>query len=297
MSEIIDGKAIAKRIREEIKGEVESLKKDKGITPKLAVILVGENPASEAYVRGKEKACTEVGIESPLYRFPTEIKEEEILKLIEKLNTDPTVHGILLQLPLPKGLDAVKILTAILPEKDVDGLHPYNMGKLFKGEEPLFIPCTPQGIIELLLSTGVEIKGKKAVVVGRSNLVGKPVAMLLLFAHATLTMCHTRTKDLKAETSAADILIAAAGKPKMVTKEMVKPGAIVIDVGISRTEKGLCGDVDFNQVKEIASYITPVPGGVGPMTVAMLLRNTVVAAKRAAKGKGPPPKVQSIISP
>lgn len=297
MSGIIDGKARAKAIREEIKTEVKALKKDEGITPKLAVILVGENPASEAYVRGKEKACTEVGIESPLYRFPTEIKEEEILKLIEKLNADPTVHGILLQLPLPKGLDAIKLLAAILPEKDVDGLHPYNMGKLFKGEDPLFVPCTPQGIMDLLLSTGAEIKGKKAVVIGRSNLVGKPIAMLLLFAHATLTMCHTRTKNLKAETLAADILVAAAGKPRMITKGMIKPGAIVIDVGISRTKEGLCGDVDFDGAKDVASYITPVPGGVGPMTVAMLLRNTVAAAKRVAKGEGPSPKVLSVISP
>ncbi|MCX5725976.1 MAG: bifunctional methylenetetrahydrofolate dehydrogenase/methenyltetrahydrofolate cyclohydrolase FolD [Candidatus Saganbacteria bacterium] len=297
MGQVIDGKSIAKRIREDIIQEILLLKREKSINPKLAVILVGENPASESYVKGKEKACTEVGIESPLYRFSSEIKQEELLALIEKLNADPTVHGILLQLPLPKGLDEIKSLEAISPEKDVDGLHPYNMGKLFKGEVPLFVPCTPQGIMDLVLSTGVEIKGKKAVVVGRSNLVGKPVGMLLLFSHATLTFCHTRTKDLKGEIKSADILIAAAGKPKMITKDMIKPGAIVIDVGINRTEKGLCGDVDFEQVKEIASYITPVPGGVGPMTVAMLLKNTLTAAKRMAEGEGPAPKIRSLIFP
>ncbi len=278
MGAVIDGKAVAKKIKEGIKSETQAFKNERGIPPKLSVVLVGDNPASLAYVRGKEKACGEVGIASETLRFPANTEENRIIKEIKKLNEDKAVHGILVQLPLPGGINQYNILETVSIEKDVDGLHPYNMGKLFKNENPSFVPCTPQGVIELILSTGVEVRGKKAVVIGRSNLVGKPTSMLLLYRHATVTICHTRTVDLAAETRAADILIAAAGKPRTVTKDMVKPGAIVIDVGISRTEKGLIGDVDFNEVKDIAAHITPVPGGVGPMTVAMLLKNTLKAA-------------------
>jgi len=276
---IIDGKAIAKGIKEGIKRDVESFKKERGVPPKLSVILVGENAASLSYVRGKEKACAEAQIDSETLRFPANIEEKRIIEEIKKLNENKSVHGILVQLPLPESVNQNNVLEAISIYKDVDGLHPYNMGKLFKNESPLFVPCTPQGIIELILSTGAEIKGKKATVIGRSNLVGKPTSILLLYRHATVTICHTRTEDLAAEARAADILVAAAGRPKTVTKDMVKPGAIVIDVGISRTEKGLIGDVDFEGAREIASHITPVPGGVGPMTVAMLLKNTLKAAQ------------------
>ena len=278
---IIDGKAVANRIKEEIKKETEAFKKERGFSPKLTVVLVGENPASLAYVRGKEKACAAVGMESETLLFPANTEEKRLIEEVKKLNENKSVHGILVQLPLPEGINQNNVLETSSIYKDVDGLHPYNMGKLFKNEDPLFVPCTPQGIIELILSTGIEIKGKKAVVIGRSNLVGKPASLLLLYRHATVTICHTRTVDLPAVTREADILIAAAGKPKTVTKDMIKPGAVVIDVGISRTEKGLIGDVDFEGAKEIAGHITPVPGGVGPMTIAMLLKNTLKAAQIA----------------
>ncbi len=280
MGQIIDGKAIAERIKLEVKSRVERLKKEKGLVPKIAVVLVGEDPASLSYIKGKEKASAEVGIESMVHRLPSDIKEESVIGLIESMNADSHIHAILVQLPLPSHINEERVLEAIDPKKDVDGLHPLNMGNLFKGKDPLFIPCTPAGILELILSTGVDITGKNAVVVGRSNLVGKPTAILLLKSHATVTICHTKTKNLGDVTVQADILVVAAGKAKIVTPKMVKRGAIVIDVGINRVESGICGDVDFEGAKEIASYITPVPGGVGPMTVAMLLKNVALAAER-----------------
>jgi methylenetetrahydrofolate dehydrogenase (NADP+)/methenyltetrahydrofolate cyclohydrolase len=275
---IIDGKKIAQEIRSEVKREVEELRK-KGVNPGLAVVLVGENPASQVYVRQKEKASEEVGIVSYKYELPEETTEEKLLSVVTELNADKKVHGILVQLPLPEHLDEKKVIEAISPVKDVDGFHPVNMGRLFTGE-PAFVPCTPQGVIELIERSGFEIKGQKAVIVGRSNIVGKPVAMLLLMRHATITMCHTRTRDLAGETKQADILVVAAGRPRVITDEMVKEGAIVIDVGINRVEGKLVGDVDFETVSRKAKAITPVPGGVGPMTVAMLMKNTLEAAKR-----------------
>jgi methylenetetrahydrofolate dehydrogenase (NADP+)/methenyltetrahydrofolate cyclohydrolase len=297
MGRIIDGKAISARIREEVRKEAGRLRDEKGIIPKLSAILVGDDPASVSYVRGKEKACAEAGIESTVHRLPSTVKEEELLGLVESINNDPSSHGILVQLPLPDEINESRVLEAILPSKDVDGLHPNNMGRLFKSEGPLFIPCTPLGIMELLLSTGVELLGKKAVIVGRSNLVGKPVAILLLEKHSTVTLCHSRTKELSRETSQADVLIAAVGKPGIIKGSMVKPGAIVIDVGTTRTEKGITGDVDFNSAKDVASYITPVPGGVGPMTIAMLLKNVLSGAKRIGEKPAPqPPEIQAFIA-
>lgn len=276
-AKIIDGNAIAKQIREELKIEVEKLQKEKNITPGLAVVLVGENPASQVYVRMKEKACEEVGVYSRKITLPQNTKEEEILEIIDELNSDDKIHGILVQLPLPDQIDENKILNRVDPDKDVDGFHPVNVGRLVIGE-PLFVACTPQGVIELLKRSNVEIKGADAVIVGRSNIVGKPVAMLLMHEHATVTVCHSRTKDLAQKTGNADILVAAIGKPQMITADMVKNGAVVIDVGVNRLGDKLVGDVDFDAVKEKASAITPVPGGVGPMTIAMLLSNTVKSA-------------------
>jgi len=297
MGQIIDGKAIAANIREGLKAKVDAIRRDKGVVTKLAVILVGENPASVSYVRGKEKACMEAGIESVVHRLPESVDEKSLLELIDSLNADASVHGILVQLPLPDKIDESRVLLEIQPSKDVDGLHPFNMGKLFKGEDPLFIPCTPLGAMELILSTGVDIAGKKAVVLGRSNLVGKPAAILLLQRHATVTICHTKTKDLAGETSKADILVVAAGRPGMVKGNMIKKGAIVIDVGTTRTEKGITGDVDFASAKDIAGYITPVPGGVGPMTIAMLLKNVVSSAERVGeKGPDTPPELWATIA-
>lgn len=276
----IDGKGIAKKIRAGVQKEVEALKIKKGITPCLDVILVGDDPASKIYVGNKERACSEVGIVSRTHKISHNTNKKELIELIKKLNKDPLVHGILLQLPLPKQLDEREILAHIDPKKDVDGLHIENMGRLLKGENPLFLPCTPQGIMHLILSTGIEIKGKRAVVIGRSNIVGKPIALLLLQEHATVTICHSRTIDLPAVCSEADILVAAVGKAKMVKKDWIKDGAVVIDVGMNRLDTGLVGDVDFDDVEGKASYITPVPGGVGPMTIAMLLKNTLLAASR-----------------
>ena len=276
---LIDGKAIAKEIRQELKLEVEELKKDKGIIPGLAVILVGDDPASQSYVRGKERAAGDVGIYSELHRMPEDTDQKELIDKVQELNNDPKIHGILCQLPLPGHLDESDVINTIRPEKDVDGFHPISVGNMHIGEE-CFLPCTPAGIIELLDRTGVEISGKDAVVVGRSNIVGKPVSMLLLGRHATVTICHSRTRDLAAKTAAADILVAAVGRPKMITADMVKDGAVVIDVGVNRVDKKLVGDVDFDAVKEKVSAITPVPGGVGPMTITMLLKNTIEAAKR-----------------
>ncbi|HEY68200.1 MAG: bifunctional methylenetetrahydrofolate dehydrogenase/methenyltetrahydrofolate cyclohydrolase FolD [Chloroflexi bacterium] len=289
-AQLIDGKATAAVIHEEIKAEVERLKAEHGIVPGLATVLVGENPASQFYVRSKQKRCAEVGIRSFGHNLPENATQEEVEGLVAELNANPEVHGILVQLPLPKHLNEERVLGAIGLEKDVDGFHPVNIGRLaMKGREPMFAPCTPIGCIELLDRYGVEIEGKEAVVLGRSNIVGMPVAMLLLKRNATITICHSRTKDLPAVCRRADILIAAVGRPRMVQADWVKAGAAVIDVGINRVEdptakRGyrIVGDVDFEAVKEVAGYLTPVPGGVGPMTIAMLLRNTLTAAKRAA---------------
>ena len=290
-AKILDGNKVAQEMRAEKAEEIRALKEEHGITPGLAVVLVGDDPASQVYVRNKGRACEQVGIRSDTYRFPADYPEEELLGLISKLNDDPEVHGILVQLPLPEHIDEEKVLYAIDPNKDVDGFHPVNVGKLMIGK-PGFLPCTPHGIQQLLLRSGIEIEGKHVVVVGRSNIVGKPVAMILVQkqkgANATVTLCHTGTKDLGYHTRQADILIVAAGRPKTVTADMVKEGAVVVDVGVNRVEdpsskRGyrLVGDVDFDSVKEKASAITPVPGGVGPMTITMLLRNTIDAAKRA----------------
>ncbi|MRG28190.1 bifunctional methylenetetrahydrofolate dehydrogenase/methenyltetrahydrofolate cyclohydrolase FolD [Laceyella tengchongensis] len=278
---IIDGKTIAKEVRSELKIEVAKLK-EKGLFPGLAVVLVGNHPASESYVKGKIRASEEVGINSRLIRRESSISERELLELIETLNADPAIHGILVQLPLPDHINPDKVIATISPAKDVDGFTPVSVGNMVIGQEAL-LPCTPHGIMHLLQRSGVPIAGKHAVVVGRSNIVGKPISLLLQRADATVTMCHSRTADLASHTKQADILIAAVGRPEMLTAEHVKPGAVVIDVGVNRHEGKLVGDVKFDEVKEIASAITPVPGGVGPMTIAMLMRNTVEAAKRIGK--------------
>ncbi len=278
-AQIIDGKAVSKKVHEEVKAEVEALKKY-GIEPFLAVVLVGDNPASKVYVRNKEKACAKVGIKTYTHRLPADASYDEVANLIKQLNEDRKVNGILVQLPLPDHLDEKSLLELVDPSKDVDGFHPYNLGRLLSGS-PIVKPCTPLGIMRLLDEYGVELKGKEAVVVGRSVIVGKPMWLLLLERHATVTTCHSKTRDLAFHTKRADVLVVAAGRPRMITADMVKPGAVVIDVGINRLEDGsLVGDVDFESVSEVASMITPVPGGVGPMTVAMLLYNTVQAAKR-----------------
>jgi methylenetetrahydrofolate dehydrogenase (NADP+) / methenyltetrahydrofolate cyclohydrolase len=279
MGQIIDGKARAKVIREQLKGEVASLK-ERGILPKLAVVLIGDDPASHLYVSNKEKACAETGILSQTHRLPTMTKEADIVRLIQSLNKDKSVHAILVQLPLPEHISEEAVINTILSEKDVDGLGIQNLGMLVKGEGDPFVACTPLGCLDLIQSTGVDIKGKNAVVLGRSILVGKPMALLLLQNHATVTICHSRTVDLGSVTSRADILVAAIGKAKLVKADMVKKGAVVIDVGTTKTSEGLKGDVDFDAVKDIAGFITPVPGGVGPMTITMLLKNTIKAAQR-----------------
>ncbi|MBO8170368.1 MAG: bifunctional methylenetetrahydrofolate dehydrogenase/methenyltetrahydrofolate cyclohydrolase FolD [Bacillaceae bacterium] len=276
---ILDGKEIAADIRSEIKSEVEELKQ-KGITPGLTVVLVGDNPASQSYVRAKARACEEVGIYSEVIRKPSTITQQELLDQIADLNENPNIHGILVQLPLPDHISERAVIDAIRVEKDVDGFHPLNVGNLVIGNGAM-LPCTPYGIIEMIKRTGTEIAGKNAVVVGRSNIVGKPVSMLLLHENATVSICHSRTRDLKEMTRQADILVVAAGREGMVGKEHIKPGAIVIDVGVNRTAEGkLTGDVRFDEAREVASYITPVPGGVGPMTITMLLKNTLTAAKQ-----------------
>ncbi len=288
-AQILDGKSIAQEIREEIKKEVIELKEKHGIVPGLVTILVGENPASVSYVTAKQRTAHELGFYSVQENLPENVSEDELLKLIEKYNRDEKIHGILVQLPLPKHINERKVLYAIDPWKDVDGFHPVNVGKLVIGE-PCFIPCTPYGIMILLAKTGVPVEGADVVVIGRSNIVGKPIANLLMqrrkpVGNATVTVCHTGTKDLASHTRRADILIVAAGVPKFVTADMVKEGAVVIDVGVNRigtTPDGkakLCGDVDFDAVKEKASFITPVPGGVGPMTITMLMKNTLESAK------------------
>ncbi len=288
---IIDGKQVAAEMREELKREVAALK-DKGIVPGLGVVLVGDDPASRSYVTAKERACEEIGIYSDDNRLPADTSQADLMALVEKMNNDDRINGILVQLPLPKGLDEAEVLLKINPDKDVDGFHPMNVGKMVVGEKA-FLPCTPHGVVQLLLRSGTRLEGANAVIVGRSNIVGKPLANMLIqkseTGNATVTVCHTRTKDLGYHTRQADIVIAAAGRPNTVTADMVREGAVVIDVGVNRVEdarkkKGyrLCGDVDFEAVKEKASLITPVPGGVGPMTITMLMYNTVESAKRAA---------------
>lgn len=278
MSNIIDGKAVSAQVKERIRLETEQLK-EKGIEVGLAVVIVGDDPASKVYVRNKKKACETVGFNSYEYALPTETTEEELLDLVQKLNNDEKVNGILVQLPLPKHLDDKVIINNILPEKDVDAFHPVNVGKIMIGDYS-FLPCTPAGVMELIASTGTEIAGKECVVIGRSNIVGKPQAMLLLHKSGTVTICHSKTKNLKEICQRADILVAAVGRAKMITSDYIKEGAVVIDVGMNRDENGkLCGDVDFEDCKDKASYITPVPGGVGPMTIAMLMQNTLTAAK------------------
>ena len=276
---MIDGKKISAETREQIALDAQKLMAETGIRPGLAVVIVGDDPASHVYVKNKKKGCEQVGFYSEEYALPEQTSQKELMQLLDRLNADPKIHGILVQLPLPRHLDEKAVIERILPSKDVDAFHAVNVGKIMIGNYD-FLPCTPAGIIELLRSQDIEIQGKECVVIGRSNIVGKPMAMLLLHNNGTVTICHSKTKNLKEICKRADILVAAVGKPKFVTADMVKPGAVVIDVGMDRDENGkLCGDVDFAEVEKIAGYITPVPGGVGPMTIAMLLRNTLTAAK------------------
>ena len=276
---IIDGNKIAREILQTVREEASALTARTGIVPGLAVVLAGDDPASKVYVGRKAKACAETGFLSREYKLPADVSEAELLALVSDLNRDRQIHGILVQLPLPKHISTDRIIAAIDPHKDVDGFHPVNVGGLVTGS-PLFVPCTPRGIMELIARTGIALSGKDAVVVGRSNIVGKPMAFLLLAQNATVTMCHSKTKGLPGVTSRADVLIAAVGKPRMITADMVKEGAVVIDVGVNRLETGkLAGDVAFDEVAVKASHITPVPGGVGPMTIAMLMKNTLDAAK------------------
>lgn len=278
MAKIIDGKAVSASVKEAVAKEAAALK-EKGILVGLAVVIVGNDPASRVYVNNKKKACAACGIESYEYALPEETTEEELLALVEKLNDDPAVNGILVQLPLPRQIDEHRIIEAISPKKDVDAFHAVNVGKIMIGDFD-FLPCTPSGCMDLIDSTGVPVEGKRCVVIGRSNIVGKPMAMLLLHRNGTVTICHSKTKNLKEICREADILVAAVGRPNFVTADMVKEGAVVIDVGMNRLENGkLCGDVDFEGVSKVAGWITPVPGGVGPMTIATLMRNTLTAAK------------------
>ena len=280
-AKILDGNALAQKLRASFRQEADQLAAQ-GIRPGLAVILVGEDPASQVYVRNKVNACAQAGFHSEKYAFPADIAPQAVFDKIAELNADPKIHGILVQLPLPGHFDADAVLEAIAPEKDVDGFRAENVGALMQGQ-PCFIPCTPYGAMKFFEEAGISLKGKEAVVVGRSNIVGKPMAMLLMHAGATVTVCHSQTRDLKAHCQRADILVAAVGKPKMITGDMIKPGAVVIDVGINRLPDGkLCGDVDFESAREVAAFITPVPGGVGPMTITMLLANTLESAERAA---------------
>ncbi len=275
---IIDGKKISADVRAQVAAETAQLK-EQGIVPGLAVIIVGDDPASRVYVNNKKKACAELGFYSEEFALPATTTQQELIELVETLNKRKDINGILCQLPLPKGLDDKAVINAIAPEKDVDAFHPSNVGRIMLGEYS-FLPCTPAGVMELLHSAGVEIAGKECVVIGRSNIVGKPMGMLLLHEHGTVTICHSRTKNLAEVTRRADVLVAAVGRAKFVTADMVKPGAAVIDVGMNRDENGkLCGDVDYDAVAPVCSAITPVPGGVGPMTIAMLMRNTLTASK------------------
>ena len=284
MATIISGKELSLQIRGEIAEKAKQFEEQNGRLPGLAVIIVGENPASKVYVRNKHRACGECGMYSEVIELPEQTPEEELLAVIDELNGRSEIDGILVQLPLPRHIKESVVINRISPEKDVDVFHPVNVGRLTTGNYTL-APCTPAGVVEMLVRSGVEIKGKKCVVVGRSNIVGKPLALLLLEKNGTVTVCHSRTADLKAECLEADILVAAIGKPKFITADMVKPGAVVVDVGINRNEEGkLCGDVDYENVEPFCSYITPVPGGVGPMTITMLMKNTLLAAEERAKG-------------
>ena len=279
---LIDGNALSKQLRADVAQRAAALKA-RGITPGLAVILVGDNPASQVYVRNKVKACEDSGLHSVLEKYDADMSEAALLARVEALNNDPSIHGILVQLPLPEHIDAQKVIEAISPAKDVDGFHIASAGALMTGM-PGFWPCTPYGCMKMLESIGYDLRGKHAVVIGRSNIVGKPMALMLLQKDATVTVCHSRTKDLKAQTLQADVIVAAVGKRNVLTADMVKPGAVVLDVGMNRNDEGkLCGDVDFAGVKDVAGYITPVPGGVGPMTITMLLVNTLEAAERVTR--------------
>ena len=279
---ILDGKALARQIQDELVEQTADFIENNGIVPCLAAVLVGEDPASAVYVRNKRRACERVGIDSRLCRLPADATEDDLLALLAKLNKDDAVHGILVQLPLPPQIDDSRVLLAVNPQKDVDGFHPENVGRLVQGR-PRFLSCTPRGVQELLIRSDIEIAGRHVVIVGRSNIVGKPLAIMLMQrgagADATVTVCHSRTRNLPEITRLADILVVAIGRPRFVTAAMVKPGAVVVDVGINRTEQGLVGDVDFAAVSEVAGAITPVPGGVGPLTIAMLLSNTLLAAR------------------
>ena len=280
-AQLLDGKTMSNELREKLALRVENLKA-RGVTPGLAVILVGEDPASQIYVKNKGLGCAQVGMHSVTIRLPETTTQQELETQIDQQNGDSSIHGILVQLPLPAGLDEAAALARIAPEKDVDGFHVVNAGKLFTGQKGV-VACTPKGAMEMIRRTGIDLSGKEAVVVGRSNIVGKPMAMLLLQQNATVTMCHSRTQHLAEHTRRADVLVAAVGKPRFITADMVKPGAIVIDVGINRVDGKVVGDVDFDAVKEVASWITPVPGGVGRMTITMLLENTIEAAERTVK--------------
>ena len=285
MATIIDGRLVTAKIREEIKNESAAFEKETGVKPGLAVIIVGDDPASQVYVRNKGKACEEVGFYSEIHRLPTETTEEELLTLVHSLNENEKIHGILVQSPLPKHLDEALIVNNIRYEKDVDAFHPVNVGKIMIGDYN-FLPCTPAGVMELLKAYDIDVCGKEVAVVGRSNIVGKPQAMLMLHANATVTICHSRTKNLKEVLNRADVVVMAIGKAKFLTADMIKEGAVVIDVGMNRDENGkLCGDVDFEECEKKASYITPVPGGVGPMTITMLMKNTLTAAKTSVEKK------------
>ncbi|MDD7429289.1 MAG: bifunctional methylenetetrahydrofolate dehydrogenase/methenyltetrahydrofolate cyclohydrolase FolD [Oscillospiraceae bacterium] len=278
MAKLIDGKAVSAKVKAQVRDEVSALK-EKGVHVGLAVVIVGNNQASRVYVNNKKKACAEVGIESFEYALPEETTQTELLELVDKLNGDDNVNGILVQLPLPKQIDENAVINEILPEKDVDAFHPANVGHIMIGDYS-FLPCTPAGIMELIADTGIDVCGKKCVVVGRSNIVGKPMAMLLLHSNGTVTICHSRTENLKEICAEADILVAAVGRRDFITGDMVKEGAVVIDVGMNRNDEGkLCGDCKFDECAEKAGFITPVPGGVGPMTIAMLMKNTVTAAR------------------
>ncbi|MCE2879604.1 MAG: bifunctional methylenetetrahydrofolate dehydrogenase/methenyltetrahydrofolate cyclohydrolase FolD [Comamonadaceae bacterium] len=280
-AQLIDGNALSAQLRGDVARRAQALRAQ-GITPGLAVVLVGDNPASQVYVRNKVKACQDNGLHSVLEKYDSSMTEEQLLARVESLNQDPKIHGILVQLPLPSHIDAQKVIEAISPAKDVDGFHIASAGALMTGM-PGFWPCTPYGCMKMLESIGYELRGKHAVVIGRSNIVGKPMALMLLQKDATVTICHSRTKDLKAQTLQADVIVAAVGQPNVLTADMVKPGAVVLDVGMNRNGEGkLCGDVDFAGVRQVAGYITPVPGGVGPMTITMLLINTLQAAERSA---------------
>lgn len=278
-AQIINGKEIAQAVRQEIRQEVEELKA-KGFVPGLAVILVGDNPASQTYVRNKEKACLDLGMNSVLIKKPATLSQEELIENINELNQDDSIHGILVQLPLPKHIDEKAIIEAISPEKDVDGFHPINIGRMMTGQRA-FLPCTPYGVMVMLQHINYDLEGKHVVVVGRSNIVGKPQAQLMLNANATVTICHSKTKDLAYYTKQADVIVAAVGKRNTITSDHIKEGAVIIDVGMNRNDEGkLCGDVDYEGVLEKASYVTPVPGGVGPMTITMLMKNTVQSAQK-----------------